>query len=70
MKLLPLIPHEAGSSTLTGPTKVGNLKLKEGGPGGFSREKGYGLFMPTIYTKFRSNKTRTMHVSKKRTYKQ
>lgn len=43
-----LFPHELASSALIGATKVGNLKLMEG-PGGLSREKGYGLFMPTIY---------------------
>lgn len=45
-------PHEADSSDLIGATMAGKLKLKEG-LGGFSREKGYGLFMPTIYTTFK-----------------
>jgi hypothetical protein len=45
-------PHEADSSDLIGATMSGKLKLKEG-LGGFSREKGCGLFMPTIYTTFK-----------------
>lgn len=48
---VPPFPYEADSSDLIGASKVGNLELKEG-PGGLSRENGYGLFTPTIYTKF------------------
>lgn len=47
---VPPLPYEADSSDLIETAKLGNLGLKQG-PGGLSKENGYGLFTPTIYIK-------------------